>query len=97
MDYLYLSENYLAHYGRSKRDGAKIGSGRFRLGSGKNPRAASRNKKQYNLQAIANIVRKILATDMGQSDWARQASEQASKQAMQNAIETNIRFTQEAM
>ncbi len=31
----------LFHYGRSKRDGAKRGSGRYPLGSGKNPRHGS--------------------------------------------------------
>lgn len=29
--------DYLEHYGRSKTDGAPIGSGRYRLGSGENP------------------------------------------------------------
>ena len=28
---------YLMHYGRSKRDGAPIGSGRYPLGSGEEP------------------------------------------------------------
>ena len=32
-----MSEYYLVHSGRSKRDGAKIGSGRYPLGSGKRP------------------------------------------------------------
>lgn len=31
----YYNDNYLMHWGRSKRDGAKIGSGRYPLGSGK--------------------------------------------------------------
>lgn len=39
MEYL-ISEDYLAHYGRSKRDGAPHGSGRYPLGSGENPQAA---------------------------------------------------------
>ena len=39
----FISEDYLAHYGRSKRDGAKKGSGRYPLGSGENPRAAKRS------------------------------------------------------
>ena len=41
----FLSDDYLAHYGRSKRDGAKVGSGRYRLGSGKNPRAEKRGER----------------------------------------------------
>ena len=32
-----MGEFYLAHAGRSKRDGAKIGSGRYPLGSGDRP------------------------------------------------------------
>lgn len=32
---LNYNDNYLIHWGRSKRDGAKIGSGRYPLGSGK--------------------------------------------------------------
>lgn len=32
-------DDYLAHVGRSKLDGAPIGSGRYRIGSGENPRA----------------------------------------------------------
>lgn len=32
-----MSEYYLMHSGRSKRDGAKIGSGRYPLGSGARP------------------------------------------------------------
>lgn len=40
MDELYLlaeEEDYLEHVGRSKEDGAPIGSGRYPLGSGENP------------------------------------------------------------
>jgi orotate phosphoribosyltransferase-like protein len=34
---LYSEEDVLEHVGVSKRDGAKVGSGRYRLGSGDNP------------------------------------------------------------
>ena len=34
-DFRQYSKDYLAHYGVSKRNGAKIGSGRHPLGSGK--------------------------------------------------------------
>ena len=36
MQYHYISDKELYHYGRSKKDGAKVGSGRYPLGSGKN-------------------------------------------------------------
>lgn len=39
-----MSEYYLMHSGRSKRDGAKIGSGRYRLGSGNRPYQATGGK-----------------------------------------------------
>lgn len=40
-----MSEYYLAHAGRSKRDGAKIGSGRYPLGSGDRPYQATGGEK----------------------------------------------------
>lgn len=45
---MYFSKddtNSFMHVGRSKRDGAKVGSGRYPLGSGKNPRSDIRSKK----------------------------------------------------
>ena len=39
-----LDSDYLAHYGRSKLDGAPIGSGRFRLGSGERPYQHDQNR-----------------------------------------------------
>ena len=54
-------ENELWHFGRSKRNGAKIGSGRYPLGSGENPRAARRRstmtadeKREYVKNAAAD-------------------------------------------
>ena len=41
-----MSEYYLMHSGRSKRDGAKIGSGRYPLGSGERPFQGEDNKSQ---------------------------------------------------
>lgn len=41
-----MSEYYLVHSGRSKRDGAKIGSGRYPLGSGERPFQGEANSKQ---------------------------------------------------
>ena len=40
----FMSGNYLAHYGRSKLDGAPVGSGRYPIGSGENPRAKALRK-----------------------------------------------------
>ena len=34
MQYHYISDKELYHFGRSKKDGAKVGSGRYPLGSG---------------------------------------------------------------
>ena len=42
METPFFSEDYLAHYGRSKRDGAPHGSGRYPLGSGARPRAGKK-------------------------------------------------------
>ena len=41
-----MSEAYLEHYGRSKQDGAPVGSGRYPWGSGKDP--YQRNKSFLN-------------------------------------------------
>ncbi|MBP5414811.1 MAG: hypothetical protein ILN61_06180 [Lachnospiraceae bacterium] len=38
------SEKYLMHFGRSIKDGAPVGSGRYRAGSGKNPRAFTNDR-----------------------------------------------------
>lgn len=44
-EYMLFSEPYLAHVGRSKIDGAPVGSGRYRRDSGENPQAAKREKE----------------------------------------------------
>lgn len=38
---------YLMHSGRSKRDGAKVGSGRYPLGSGERPFQADESKRKH--------------------------------------------------
>ena len=43
MQYHYISDKELYHFGRSKKDGAKVGSGRYPLGSGE---AANYSTKQ---------------------------------------------------
>lgn len=44
----------LAHYGRSKRDGAKKGSGRYPLGSGKDPRAPLTDEQKAEIIRTGN-------------------------------------------
>lgn len=53
---LYFDDSEFAHVGRSKRDGAKVGSGRYPLGSGKNP-------NQYEKTSLDKIIRKISGVD----------------------------------
>lgn len=57
MQYHYMSDKELYHYGRSKKDGAPIGSGRYPLGSGSSRYANKmaskiesdyKNKTHYN-------------------------------------------------
>ena len=47
------SEDSFAHVGRSKRDGAKVGSGRYPLGSGKNP-----NQHEKGIDKLKNVFKK---------------------------------------
>lgn len=44
-----IEDDEFAHVGRSKRDGAKVGSGRYPLGSGENPRAGKIRDKVKKL------------------------------------------------
>ena len=60
--FFLFSENYLAHYGRSKLDGAKVGSGRYPLGSGENPRAASRRSNKSSDGESVNKARSVEST-----------------------------------
>ena len=46
MQYHYISDKELYHFGRSKRDGAKVGSGRYPLGSGEN------SQRQKDIDAL---------------------------------------------
>lgn len=47
MQYHYISDKELYHFGRSKRDGAKVGSGRYPLGSGEAGLSRHQQKKNY--------------------------------------------------
>lgn len=56
----YVFTDELYHYGRSKRDGAKIGSGRYHLGSGENPRAEKRRlKERLQARSEAKAAKKL--------------------------------------
>lgn len=46
---LYFDDSEFAHVGRSKRDGAKVGSGRYPLGSGKNPNQHEKSTKHEKI------------------------------------------------
>lgn len=89
-DYLKnLDEFYLEHYGRSKRDGAKFGSGRYPLGSGKgNDNFRSGKQKVEDLSKLhaesaanasnmirtaANGVKKVYKYAVSAANKAREA------------------------
>lgn len=44
--YIVLREDELMHFGRSKRDGAKVGSGRYPAGSGERPNQWKEDSKK---------------------------------------------------
>lgn len=58
----YEEDTDVAHVGRSKRDGAKVGSGRYPLGSGKNPnqheKKSIKESKTYNITKISDSLSK---------------------------------------
>lgn len=54
-------DNELWHFGRSKKDGAKVGSGRYPLGSGENPRAAKRARKALTADEKRDYVKDMAA------------------------------------
>ena len=58
-----MSEAYLEHYGRSKQDGAPVGSGRYPWGSGEDP--YQRNK------SFLNHVYELRRQGMSNTDIAR--------------------------
>lgn len=51
---LYFDDSEFAHVGRSKRDGAKVGSGRYPLGSGKNPNQHEKSTKHAKITSLKN-------------------------------------------
>lgn len=50
----YEEDTDIAHVGRSKRDGAKVGSGRYPLGSGKNPNQHDKSTKHEKITSLKN-------------------------------------------
>lgn len=68
MSYAYINkDDFLMHEGRSKLDGAKVGSGRYRLGSGERPYqhqdtgALSKSARE----TLANNVREAIGVKAG--------------------------------
>ena len=57
--------NSFAHYGVSKLDGAKIGSGRYPLGSGEDPRALKERKTRQGLSAVGGAAGGIAGAALG--------------------------------
>lgn len=55
MDEVYICDDSLYHFGRSKKDGAPIGSGRYPLGSGKNVK-----KQIYKISKKTKKTRKLI-------------------------------------
>lgn len=53
----YIYDDSLYHYGRSKRDGAQVGSGRYPLGSGKDTRKQM-NKISKNTKKTRKLINK---------------------------------------
>jgi len=59
MDDIYIYDDSLYHFGRSKKDGAKVGSGRYPLGSGDKNSV----KQQKKVQKEINARRATLSDD----------------------------------
>lgn len=57
MDEVYIYDDSLYHFGRSKKDGAPIGSGRYPLGSGKDARKQM-NKISKNTKKTRKLINK---------------------------------------
>ena len=81
-----MGEYYLMHSGRSKRDGAKIGSGRYPLGSGDRPFQGEANKK---------LRKKNKNSDLGWYGTNTKKNEQNSN-APKTSISTTNAFTSTA-
>lgn len=52
-------DDYIAHYGRSVRDGAPIGSGRFHLGSGEDPYQMFTRDREDAPRGLAGVISKL--------------------------------------
>ena len=75
------TESKFAHIGKSKLDGAKIGSGRYPLGSGKNPRAGMKPKASFSLfgrkrtKETHNYVDKDARNNYNDDTWEERKKE----------------------
>lgn len=66
MQYHYISDKELYHYGRSKKDGAKVGSGRYPLGSGNSRYAnkiSNKIKSDWKNKKYKNTVTQYLKSE----------------------------------
>ena len=52
-------DDYIAHYGRSVRDGAPVGSGRYHLGSGEDPYQMFTRDREEAPRGLAGVVSKL--------------------------------------
>lgn len=52
-------DDYLAHYGRSKLDGAPIGSGHYRIGSGEDPYQMFTRGRENAPRGLAGVISKL--------------------------------------
>lgn len=59
MQYDMYGSDYLAHYGRSVRDGAPVGSGRFHLGSGEDPYQMFTRDREDAPRGLAGVISKL--------------------------------------
>ena len=52
-------DDYIAHYGRSVRDGAPVGSGRYHLGSGEDPYQMFTRDREDAPRGLAGVISKL--------------------------------------
>lgn len=65
----FKKDNFLMHYGRSKKDGAPVGSGRYPLGSGDDPYQHSLDfVDQYNRYRAKGFTKKEIAEKLNVLD-----------------------------
>ena len=64
-----MKDNFLMHYGRSKKDGAPVGSGRYPLGSGDDPYQRSLDfVDQYKRYKVKGFTKKEIAEKLNVVD-----------------------------